>query len=195
MARLTLRLDFGPGRAIGHGKIWLLEAVRDHGSISAAGRSMGMSYRRAWLLVDALNRLFETPVVETKHGGSAGGGAELTPFGHQDKSPFAPNTSPPAVEGSHGLPVAWVHVQPALGSTHVWTRTPFLRRERNQARLFDSAAPAYSELPPKLECGADRSPAGSPLRRQGRRALARHSALGARALLRQRPQSRVLKHQ
>jgi molybdate transport system regulatory protein len=44
---------------------------------------MGMSYRRAWLLVDALNRLFENPVVETKHGGSAGGGAELTPFGHQ----------------------------------------------------------------------------------------------------------------
>jgi len=83
MARLTLRLDFGPGRAVGHGKIRLLEAVRDHGSISAAGRSMGMSYRRAWLLVDELNRLFETPVVETKHGGSAGGGAELTPFGHQ----------------------------------------------------------------------------------------------------------------
>jgi molybdate transport system regulatory protein len=82
MARLTLRLDFGPGRAIGHGKIRLLEAVRDHGSISAAGRSMGMSYRRAWLLVDALNRLFKAPVVETKHGGSAGGGAELTPFGH-----------------------------------------------------------------------------------------------------------------
>jgi len=43
---------------------------------------MGMSYRRAWLLIDALNRLFETPVVETKHGGSAGGGAELTRFGH-----------------------------------------------------------------------------------------------------------------
>ena len=83
MARLTLRLDFGPGQAIGHGKMRLLEAVRDHGSISAAGRSMGMSYRRAWLLVDALNRLFETPVVETKHGGLAGGGAELTPFGHQ----------------------------------------------------------------------------------------------------------------
>ena len=83
MARLTLRLDFGQGRAIGHGKVRLLEAVRDQGSISAAGRSMGMSYRRAWLLVDELNRIFETPVVETKHGGSAGGGAELTPFGHQ----------------------------------------------------------------------------------------------------------------
>ena len=82
MARLTLRLDFGPGQAIGHGKIRLLEAVRDEGSISAAGRAMGMSYRRAWLLIDALNSLFEKPVVETKHGGSAGGGAELTPFGH-----------------------------------------------------------------------------------------------------------------
>jgi molybdate transport system regulatory protein len=82
MARLTLRLDFGPGQAIGHGKIRLLEAVRDEGSISAAGRAMGMSYRRAWLLIDALKSLFEKPVVQTKHGGSAGGGAELTPLGH-----------------------------------------------------------------------------------------------------------------
>ena len=81
MARLTLRVDCGPGQAIGHGKIRLLEAVRDRGSIAAAGRSMGMSYGRAWLLVDALNALFKTPVVQTKHGGSAGGGAELTPFG------------------------------------------------------------------------------------------------------------------
>jgi molybdate transport system regulatory protein len=83
MARLTLRLDFAPGHAIGHGKIRLLEAVRDHGSISAAGRSMGMSYRRAWLLVDSLNGLFGEPVVGTKHGGQHGGGAELTPFGHR----------------------------------------------------------------------------------------------------------------
>ena len=83
MARLTLRLDFGPGRAIGHGKIRLLEAVRDYGSISAAGRSMGMSYRRAWLLIDELNHIFEEPVVDAKHGGSGGGGAELTHFGHR----------------------------------------------------------------------------------------------------------------
>ena len=83
MARLTLRLDFAPGQAIGHGKIRLLEAVRDHGSISAAGRAMGMSYRRAWLLIDELNRLFGEPVVETKHGGAAGGGAELTALGHR----------------------------------------------------------------------------------------------------------------
>ena len=83
MARLTLRLDFGPGRAIGHGKIRLLEAVRDYGSISAAGRSMGMSYRRAWLLIDELNHIFEEPVIDAKHGGFGGGGAELTPFGHR----------------------------------------------------------------------------------------------------------------
>ena len=78
-----MRLDFGPGRAIGHGKIRLLEAVRDYGSISAAGRSMGMSYRRAWLLIDQLNHIFEEPVIEAKHGGFGGGGAELTRFGHR----------------------------------------------------------------------------------------------------------------
>jgi molybdate transport system regulatory protein len=83
MARLTLRLDFGPDQAIGHGKIRLLEGVRDRGSISAAGRMMGMSYRRAWLLIDELNHMFGEPVVETKQGGAAGGGAELTPFGHR----------------------------------------------------------------------------------------------------------------
>ncbi len=83
MARLTLRLDFGPGAAIGHGKIRLLEAVRDLGSIAAAGRSMAMSYRRAWLLVEALNAIFEEPVIATRHGGSAGGGASLTAFGHR----------------------------------------------------------------------------------------------------------------
>lgn len=76
-----MRLDFGPGQAVGHGKIRLLEAVRDYGSIAAAGRSMGMSYRRAWLLIDELNTLFDKPVIATKHGGQHGGGAELTPFG------------------------------------------------------------------------------------------------------------------
>jgi|SRR5271166_7188095 len=83
MARLTLRLDFAPGQAVGHGKIRLLEAIRDHGSISAAGRSMGMSYRRAWLLINELNRIFEEPLIDAKHGGPGGGGAELTPFGHR----------------------------------------------------------------------------------------------------------------
>src|SRR4029077_19225310 len=83
MVRLTMGLDFGPGQAIGHGKIRLLEAIRDHGSISAAGRTMGMSYRRGRAVGWPLTRMFGEPVIETKHGGQAGGGAELTPLGHR----------------------------------------------------------------------------------------------------------------
>lgn len=81
MARLTLRIDFDHGRAVGPGKVRLLELVGETGSISAAGRAMDMSYRRAWLLVDALNQTFREPVVFTRGGGAGGGGASLTPFG------------------------------------------------------------------------------------------------------------------
>ena len=73
--RLTLRVDFGTDRAIGPGKILLLEAIRDTGSISQAGRALGMSYRRAWLLVDDMNQCFREPVVTAQPGGSQGGGA------------------------------------------------------------------------------------------------------------------------
>ncbi len=79
--RLTMRIDFGPDRAIGPGKIRLLEAIHATGSISKAGRSLAMSYRRAWLLVDDMNRCFREPVVTTQPGGARGGGAALTPFG------------------------------------------------------------------------------------------------------------------
>jgi molybdate transport system regulatory protein len=81
MARLTLRIDFDEERALGPGKVRLLELVGETGSISAAGRAMGMSYRRAWLLVDALNGTFRDPVVATRGGGPGGGGANLTPSG------------------------------------------------------------------------------------------------------------------
>ena len=83
MTRLTLRIDFGPENAIGPGKIKLLELLAETVSIAAAGRAMDMSYRRAWLLVAALNTMFRQPVVATKLGGKAGGGAELTPFGSE----------------------------------------------------------------------------------------------------------------
>ena len=82
MTRLTLRIDFDGDRAIGPGKIKLLELIGSRGSISAAGREMGMSYRRAWLLVDNLNRCFREPVVAAQTGGVHGGGAALTPLGH-----------------------------------------------------------------------------------------------------------------
>jgi molybdate transport system regulatory protein len=81
MTRITLRIDFDESRALGPGKVRLLELVGETGSISAAGRAMGMSYRRAWLLVDALNQTFRMPVVQTRGGGPGGGGADLTPFG------------------------------------------------------------------------------------------------------------------
>lgn len=81
MPRLTLRIDFDEGRAVGPGKIKLLELIDALGSISAAGRRMGMSYRRAWLLVDSLNRCFREPLVASHTGGAHGGGAALTPAG------------------------------------------------------------------------------------------------------------------
>ena len=81
MTRLTLRIDFDGARALGPGKVRLLEHVACTGSISAAGRAMGMSYRRAWMLVDAMNQTFRLPVVQTRGGGAGGGGATLTPFG------------------------------------------------------------------------------------------------------------------
>jgi molybdate transport system regulatory protein len=81
LTRLTLRLDFADGRRLGPGKVALLERIAATGSISAAGRSIGMSYKRAWDLVDSLNHTFRGPVVETRLGGAQGGGAGLTPFG------------------------------------------------------------------------------------------------------------------
>ena len=79
--KLTLRVDFGPSGSIGPGKIRLLEAIQRTGSISQAGRALGMSYRRAWLLIDDMNQCFREPVVTTQSGGAQGGGAALTPFG------------------------------------------------------------------------------------------------------------------
>ncbi|MDP6352809.1 MAG: LysR family transcriptional regulator [Alphaproteobacteria bacterium] len=78
---LRIRLLFGPEVAIGPGKVALLDAIRETGSISAAARRMSMSYRRAWLLVDTMNRCFRDPVVAAAPGGKGGGGARVTPFG------------------------------------------------------------------------------------------------------------------
>jgi molybdate transport system regulatory protein len=83
MARVTIRLDFGPDQRVGPGKIRLLEAIAETGSIAAGGRLLGMSYRRAWLLVDALNHMFQNPVLVAKLGGAAGGSSVLTPFGEE----------------------------------------------------------------------------------------------------------------
>lgn len=79
--KLKLQLICGDEIAMGPGKADLLDRIREKGSISAAARAMDMSYRRAWLLVDAMNRCWREPLVETSPGSSHGHGARLTPFG------------------------------------------------------------------------------------------------------------------
>lgn len=79
--QFRLRVLLGDDIAIGPGKVDLLEAIGATGSITAAAKALGMSYRRAWLLVDTMNRCFLTPVVTTEAGGASGGGTRLTPMG------------------------------------------------------------------------------------------------------------------
>lgn len=80
---IRIRIPFGDDYAIGPGKADLLEAIARTGSISAAGRELKMSYRRAWLLVDTMNRCFQRPLVETATGGASGGGAHVTELGKE----------------------------------------------------------------------------------------------------------------
>src|SRR5215470_11995117 len=80
MARLRVSIVFESGARICPGKVKLFGSIRDTGSISAAARDMGMSYKRAWLVLDSISQAFTEPVVTAAPGGS-GGGATLTPFG------------------------------------------------------------------------------------------------------------------
>ena len=77
-----IRITKGDDIAIGPGKVDLLEAIAETGSITAAAKKLGMSYRRAWMLVDTMNRCFKTPIVEAEAGGKRGGGTRLTGTGH-----------------------------------------------------------------------------------------------------------------
>ena len=79
--KIKIQLYCGTEIAMGPGKADLLEAIRREGSISGAGRALGMSYRRAWLLVDAMNRCWTRPLVETAPGNARGGGARVTELG------------------------------------------------------------------------------------------------------------------
>ena len=84
-ARKIIRIGIPMGEhyAMGPGKADLLEAIQETGSISAAGRKLGMSYRRAWLLVDEMNKCFREPLVQARMGGAKGGGAEVTDLGRE----------------------------------------------------------------------------------------------------------------
>jgi molybdate transport system regulatory protein len=78
---LRIRILFGDEAMLGPGKADLLERIRDTGSIAAAGRSMAMSYKRAWMLVEEMNAAFRDPLVDSTRGGAKGGGARLTEAG------------------------------------------------------------------------------------------------------------------
>jgi molybdate transport system regulatory protein len=80
-ARFRLRISRGEEIAIGPGKVALLEAIVETGSITAAAKHLNMSYRRAWLLVDDMNRCFKKPVVESAKGGKEGGGTVVNETG------------------------------------------------------------------------------------------------------------------
>lgn len=79
--KIKIQIYHGDDIAMGPGKAELLEAIIKHGSISAAGRALGMSYRRCWMLVEVMNRCWREPLVETSAGGAKGGGASVTAMG------------------------------------------------------------------------------------------------------------------
>ena len=87
-ARIKVQIYLDDEIAMGPGKRELLDLIEAHGSISAAGRAMGVSYRRAWMLVDTMNRCFREPLVIAGKGGSKGGGAELTSLGKSIQQRF-----------------------------------------------------------------------------------------------------------
>jgi molybdate transport system regulatory protein len=86
--QFRIRVIFGPGGMMGPGKAELLERIAETGSIAAAGRAMGMSYKRAWQLVERMNAMFRDPLVQSTRGGKTGGGAVVTDAGRRVLSAY-----------------------------------------------------------------------------------------------------------
>jgi len=123
--RLRIRVDLSPECSIGPGKVTLLEAIDREGSLSVAARSIEMSYRRAWNLLDDLNQSFAEAVVSTSTGGLLGGGARLTNFGRELVKAFR------ALERA-ALPLARTHMRkfPVRNRRTIATRKPVTSRRR-----------------------------------------------------------------
>jgi len=111
--KIKIQILCGDALAMGPGKADLLDAIKAEGSISGAGRKLGMSYRRTWLLVDMMNRCWEQPLVETLAGGSHGGGARVTAFGD---TILAAYRALQARAGQAGEGAEWGALQAALRS-------------------------------------------------------------------------------
>ena len=128
---IRFRLDFHDRCSVGIGKITLLEAIARTGSLSQAARVIGMSYRRAWLLIDSMNAEFDTPVISATVGGSGGGGAQLTSFGReliQAYRNLEARIAPLAREHMSGVVMHVVGPRPTQGradgvrTVHQWER-------------------------------------------------------------------------
>lgn len=102
-----LRIKLGGVRLLGPGKADLLDAIARLGSISAAARELRMSYKRAWMLVDEMNRHFREPIVAASFGGAGGGGAHLTPLGREALDRYRHMVA--ALESDPGGDIAWLH--------------------------------------------------------------------------------------
>jgi molybdate transport system regulatory protein len=103
---IRLRIDLTPDSALGPGKIALLERIEATGSLSQAARELGMSYRRAWLLLDDLNKMFNGPAATASVGGSGGGGARLTELGREIVKAY--REIEVAAEKAAGARIAWL---------------------------------------------------------------------------------------
>ena len=111
---IKLQIHCGADIAMGPGKADLLDAIDREGSISAAGRKLGMSYRRSWMLVEVMNRCWHAPLVEASAGGRSGGGARITDAGRQVLSLY--RALQKYADGAGGCP-EWTRLQEMLSST------------------------------------------------------------------------------
>ncbi|NHB75817.1 winged helix-turn-helix domain-containing protein [Rhodobacter calidifons] len=118
---LSIRVRFGGDDMMGPGKAALLDRIAVTGSIAAAARDMGMSYKRAWMLIETLNAMFDAPLVESSRGGTARGGAVLTERGRAVLEEYR------AVEQA-----ASAHAAPHLRRLHGW-----LRRSAEKSQTMD----------------------------------------------------------
>ncbi len=128
---IRFRIDFSDDANIGPGKIALLESIKVNGSVSAAGRALGISYRRAWLLLDSLNKTFDLPVSVNSVGGRGGGGVEVTAFGDLLIERYRTVERKFSDVGSEYLREIRAHVNPRGSS--VTPRVPVTKKKRSRA--------------------------------------------------------------
>lgn len=126
ISQARVRVDFAAGNSVGPGKIQLLEAISLSGSLSAAARTVGMSYRRAWLLLHDINESFPEAAVQLSVGGRAGGGAALTQFGARLIAAYREFEA--AVQVQAGRSFAGMVGTPAVAPKSGQSRRPLRRR-------------------------------------------------------------------